>query len=190
MNFSPYSPSPDEDRTSRIPPNKKTAQQSKQPIYKSYQSGDPESYAEQGILGDGFGAGSSTSHSSNISPALNGGQTVRVNKYETSLPIRVDIEAALAYVFGPVTGLILLILERQNDYVRFHAWQSSLTFSALMFAQFILLFISTFLSWILFFFNIFLLIWLTYRAYLDGVSLERYEVPYFGIIASQYVDTE
>ncbi|KAI7898498.1 uncharacterized protein BX663DRAFT_524980 [Cokeromyces recurvatus] len=188
MDFSPYSPSPDEDRNLRIP-NKKTKQQSKQPVYKSYQSGDPDSYAEQGLLNNDFGAESSINHNSSL-PVFNGNQDVRVNKYETSLPIRVDIEAALAYVLGPITGLLLLILERQNDYVRFHAWQSSLTFSALMLAQFVLLFISTFLSWILFFFSIFLLIWLTYRAYLDGVSLERYEVPYFGIIASEYVDTE
>ncbi|KAI8083233.1 uncharacterized protein B0P05DRAFT_507858 [Gilbertella persicaria] len=175
MNFSPYSPSPDEDRTSRLPP-KKTQQQA---LFSSYQAGNPQSFAEQG-----FGAGSSSSGSAA------GNQTIRVNKYETSLPIRVDVEAALAYVLGPVTGLLLLILERQNDYVRFHAWQSSLTFSSLMFAQFVLLFISSFLSWVLFFFNIFLMIYLTYRAYLDGVSLERYEVPYFGIIASEYVDTE
>ncbi|EPB81484.1 hypothetical protein HMPREF1544_11803 [Mucor circinelloides 1006PhL] len=184
MNFSPYSPSPDEDRTSRSPKKQqKHQQQSNQAVYSSYQAGS-DSYAEQGLLGSGSGTGSSSNS------AFNGQQAVRVNKYETSLPIRVDVEASLAYVLGPVTGLLLLILERQNDYVRFHAWQSSLTFSALMLAQFILLFISSFLSWVLFFFNIFLLVWLVYRAYLDGASLERYEVPYFGIIASEYVDTE
>ncbi|KAG2202013.1 hypothetical protein INT46_008413 [Mucor plumbeus] len=186
MNFSPYSPSPDEDRTSRSPKKQqKQQQQSNQPSYSSYQAGS-DSFAEQGLLGSGSGAGGSSSSSS----AFNGQQAVRVNKYETTLPIRVDIEASLAYVLGPVTGLLLLILEKQNDYVRFHAWQSSLTFSTLMLAQFILLFISSFLSWVLFFFDIFLLIWLVYRAYLDGASLERYEVPYFGMIASDYVDTE
>ncbi|GAA5810916.1 hypothetical protein MFLAVUS_004344 [Mucor flavus] len=148
MNFAPYSPSPDEDRTSRSPKKSNPTQ----PSFSSYQAGNSASYAEQGLLNNG-----SSSSSSN-------GQTVRVNKYETTLPIRVDIEASLAYVLGPVTGLLLLILERQNDYVRFHAWQSSLVFSSLMFAQ--------------------------YRAYLDGASLERYEVPYFGLIASEYVDTE
>lgn len=35
-----------------------------------------------------------------------------------------------------------------------------------------------------------IMIFYRYRAYLDGASLERYEVPYFGIIASEYVDTE
>ncbi|KAI8644011.1 hypothetical protein BD408DRAFT_442102 [Parasitella parasitica] len=186
MNFAPYSPSPDEDRTLQSPKKQqKQQQQSNRPSYSSYQAGS-DSYAEQGLLGSGNGAGSSTSGPS----IFDGQQAVRVNKYETSLPIRVDVEACLAYVLGPVTGLLLLIFERQNDYVRFHAWQSSLTFSALMLAQFIVLFVSSFLSWVLFFFNIFLLAWLSYRAYLDGASLERYEVPYFGIIASEYVDTE
>ncbi|KAI8982117.1 hypothetical protein BDF20DRAFT_452175 [Mycotypha africana] len=185
MNFSPYSPSPDDDRHSRTPKasSSRATQQHQQANISSYQAGsNPESFAEQGLLGN---------HSSSSSSSGFGGQpTVRVNKYETSLPIRVDVEASLAYLAGPITGLLLLILERQNDYVRFHAWQSSLTFSSLMVLQFIMLFISNFLSWVLFFFSIFLLIWLAYRAYLDGVSLERYEVPYFGPMASEYVDEE
>lgn len=126
MNFAPYSPSPDEDRTSRSPKKSNPTQ----PSFSSYQAGNSASYAEQGLLNNG--SSSSSNSSSN-------GQTVRVNKYETTLPIRVDIEASLAYVLGPVTGnldfffcinikrwiigLLLLILERQNDYVRFHAWQ-------------------------------------------------------------------
>ncbi|CAO3683181.1 unnamed protein product [Rhizopus microsporus] len=187
MNFSPYSPSPDEDRSTRV-------KKQKQPLpgFSSYQSGNPESFAEQGVLGVGSsssnvvdGNGISSSSSSNIN--IN---SVRVNKYETTVPIRVDIEAAFCYLFGPITGLIFLILETQNDYVRFHAWQSSLVFSSLLFIQFLLLFISTFLSWILFFFSIGFWLYLMYRAYLDGVSLERYQVPYFGVIASDWVDSE
>lgn len=102
MNFSPYSPSPDEDRTSRSPKNhQKHQQQSSQAAaaYSSYQAGS-DSYAEQGLLGSGNGAGSSSNSS-----AFNGQQAIRVNKYETSLPIRVDVEASLAYVLGPVTGM-------------------------------------------------------------------------------------
>jgi hypothetical protein len=57
----------------------------------------------------------------------------RVNQYETRLPLRycphcitdcrLDIEAAGAYLFPPVTGVLLLVLEHSNSYVRFHAWQ-------------------------------------------------------------------
>lgn len=93
MNFSPYSPSPDDDRSSRKP--KKTQQKQTAPAasYSSYQAGNVDSYAEQGLLGE---SSSSSASSSN--------NTVRVNKYETTLPIRVDIEASLAYILGPVTG--------------------------------------------------------------------------------------
>lgn len=98
MNFSPYSPSPDEDRT-RNAPKKSKSSQAKPSSFSSYQDGqNPDSFAEQGLLGSGVGSGSSNS------TGMGGNQTVRVNKYETSLPIRVDVEASLAYVLGPVTG--------------------------------------------------------------------------------------
>lgn len=101
MNFSPYSPSPDDDRT-RLPKKQKQPkqqQQTQQTSYSSYQAGssvNDYSYAEQGLLGSG-NVGASGSNGG-------GAQTVRINKYETSLPIRVDVEASLAYVLGPVTG--------------------------------------------------------------------------------------
>ncbi|ORX55665.1 hypothetical protein DM01DRAFT_1345156 [Hesseltinella vesiculosa] len=116
--------------------------------------------------------------------------TMRVNKYETTLPIRVDVEAALTYLVPPLSGILFLVLETQNDYVRFHAWQSSLYFLSLMGALFVMQFISTFLSWVLFFVGLGSVVYLAYRAYLDGASLERYELPYFGPVASDYVDTE
>lgn len=96
MNFSPYSPSPDDDRTSRSP--KKSKQTKQPPPFSSYQAGNADSFAEQGLLNGGNNGSSSSSN------AVPNGQSVRVNKYETSLPIRVDVEASLAYVLGPVTG--------------------------------------------------------------------------------------
>jgi hypothetical protein len=98
MNFSPYSPSPDEDRSRNAPKKSKpsSSQQTKPSSFSSYQDGqNADSFAEQGLLGSGIGGGSSSN---------GGNQTIRVNKYETSLPIRVDVEASLAYVLGPVTG--------------------------------------------------------------------------------------
>jgi uncharacterized membrane protein len=35
-----------------------------------------------------------------------------------------NLAAALAYLSGPFSGIIILLVERVNDYVRFHAWQS------------------------------------------------------------------
>ena len=55
------------------------------------------------------------------SSAVAGGND-SVNKYETRLPIRLDIEAALVYVGMVFTGILFLVIETKNDYVRFHAW--------------------------------------------------------------------
>jgi uncharacterized membrane protein len=35
-----------------------------------------------------------------------------------------NVAAALSYVLGPITGVLFLLLEKQNRYVRFHAAQS------------------------------------------------------------------
>lgn len=43
----------------------------------------------------------------------------------------------MAYlVLPPAGGVFLLLVEHKSDYVRFHAWQSSLLFSA-MFVSFL-----------------------------------------------------
>lgn len=40
--------------------------------------------------------------------------------WETSLPLRVDMLAPFAYLFGPISAFALLVGETKNDYVRFH----------------------------------------------------------------------
>ena len=44
--------------------------------------------------------------------------------FETSLPIRLDYEAMLAYLLlPPAGGVLLLVLEHKSDYVRYvMAW--------------------------------------------------------------------
>lgn len=39
--------------------------------------------------------------------------------------------AALAYVFGLISGITVLLMEKEDRYVRFHAMQSVLTFGAI-----------------------------------------------------------
>ncbi|KAL2915195.1 hypothetical protein HK105_205302 [Polyrhizophydium stewartii] len=67
---------------------------------------------------------SSTGFGATAGPAGSGAPpgTVRVNKFETAMPIRLDIEAALCYVLGAVSGILFLILENKNDYVRYQAY--------------------------------------------------------------------
>ena len=43
-----------------------------------------------------------------------------------------NIVAALSYLLGPFTGIAVLILEKENKFVRFHALQSTLWFLMLM----------------------------------------------------------
>jgi len=74
----------------------------------------------------------------------------------------------LAYLLLPPAGaVLLLILEHKSDYVRFHAWQGALLFSALVVVHFILSF-SRWLSWGLFGVDVGLMGYLSWKAYIDG----------------------
>ncbi|UKZ61728.1 uncharacterized protein TrAtP1_002985 [Trichoderma atroviride] len=119
-----------------------------------------------------------------------GAYPAEISEFDTSLGLRLDYEASLAYLaFPPIGAVILLILERNSDYVRFHAWQSALLFTAIM--VFHLLFSwSSFLSWIFFIGDLVLMGFLALKAYQDAEILERFEVPFFGSIASRCLDDE
>ncbi|KAI4608733.1 hypothetical protein J4E80_008938 [Alternaria sp. BMP 0032] len=113
-----------------------------------------------------------------------------VDMFTTSLGWRLDYEACLAYLLlPPAGGVLLLVLEHQSDYVRFHAWQSSLLF-AFVFVVHIIFSWSSFISWVLFIGDVAGIGWLTWRAYLDAATLDRYEVPFFGSLASSILDDE
>ncbi|KAI1774870.1 hypothetical protein F4818DRAFT_441695 [Hypoxylon cercidicola] len=113
-----------------------------------------------------------------------------VSEFDTSLGIRLDYEACLAYLILPPLGaIILLILERKSDFVRFHAWQSSLLFTVIFIIHLIFSW-STFFSWVIFIADLCLMGWLAVRAYRDADTLDRFEVPIFGQIASRILDDE
>ncbi len=50
----------------------------------------------------------------------------------TVLGIDQNLEALLCYVLGWVTGIVFLFWEKENEYVRFHAMQSLVTFLSLL----------------------------------------------------------
>jgi len=116
--------------------------------------------------------------------------TDHIAEFDTSLGLRLDYEACLAYLALPPLGaVILLILERKSDYVRFHAWQSSLLFTAVFVLHLIFSF-STFLGWVIFLADLGLMAFLTLKAYRDADTLDRFEVPFFGQLASRFLDDE
>jgi uncharacterized membrane protein len=110
--------------------------------------------------------------------------------FETSLPLRIDQEAVLAYLLlPPAGGVLLLILEHKSDYVRFHAWQSSMLFSAIFVLHLILSW-SKILSWMLFAIDLVLIAFLSMHAYRDVDTLDHFEVPIIGRLANSFVDSE
>ncbi|KAB8068126.1 hypothetical protein BDV29DRAFT_74668 [Aspergillus leporis] len=110
--------------------------------------------------------------------------------FETSLPIRMDFEAMLAYLLlPPAGGVFLLLVEHKSDYVRFHAWQSSMLFTV-MFIIHLLFAWSSFLSWSLLLCDLAMIGFLSMRAYRDVDTLDHYEVPIFGRLANSFVDDE
>ena len=47
---------------------------------------------------------------------------------KTSTGLDANLAAALSYLVGFVTGIIFLLVEKENKFVRFHAMQSTLVF--------------------------------------------------------------
>ena len=92
---------------------------------------------------------------------------------------------ALAYVLGPITGVVFLILEK-DPYVRFHAMQSIVVFISLFVLQWVLgltvillllvplIGIVSFVLWLI----------LIYKAW-QG---EKWEVPVLGKFAKQLAE--
>jgi len=119
-----------------------------------------------------------------------GGGRSNLGAFDTSLPLRVDYEAMLAYLLlPPAGGVFLLLVEHKSDYVRFHAWQSSMLFSTIFIIHLLFAW-SSFISWLMFVGDIALIAFLSLHAYRDVDSLEHYEVPFFGRLANSFVDNE
>lgn len=102
----------------------------------------------------------------------------------TVFGITENLEALLCYVFGWVTGLIFLLVEQKNAFVRFHALQSLVTFLGL----FIILFVAGFipvlgilLNMLLSLLGLVLWIVLMVKAYKG----ERFKLPVVGDFVEQ-----
>jgi uncharacterized membrane protein len=51
---------------------------------------------------------------------------------KTSTGLDANVAAALSYLVGFVTGIIFLLVEKENKFVRFHAMQSTLVFASIV----------------------------------------------------------
>ena len=99
----------------------------------------------------------------------------------TKTGLQENVAGLLCYVLGWVTGIIFLILEPENKFVRFHALQSIMVFGILTVASWLFGWIFFWFSWIFGVISFILWIILMYKAY-QG---ERYKIPVAGDIADK-----
>ena len=114
---------------------------------------------------------------------------------KTSLGLEENIEGALCYVLGWLTGIVFFVIEKDNKFVKFHAMQSILVFLPLQIIWFVFGgagFFSVFwyglgflwlCGWIIAL--IMLLLWLVLM--LKAFQGEKFKLPIVGDIAEKQV---
>ena len=50
---------------------------------------------------------------------------------ETSTGLASNVAGLLCYVGGWISGIVFLVIEKKSKFVKFHAWQSIMTFGVL-----------------------------------------------------------
>jgi len=93
--------------------------------------------------------------------------------------------AALAYVLGMVTGVVVLVLERDDEYVRYHALQS-VALSVVWLGGWIVLMVIPVIGWILlpFWGLMCFVLWLV--AMVKAWQGERFRLPILGEYVAKY----
>jgi uncharacterized membrane protein len=172
-NFAPYQDIPETTRVMSPPPQGISSPRASLDRPRTVLSPPTRTYEQH----DYFGAGNESTDSPDIErvawsapqPTFGSRSREDVDMFTTSLGWRLDYEAMLAYLLlPPAGGVFLLVMEHQSDYVRFHAWQSSLLF-AFVFVIHVIFSWSSFISWVLFVGDVAGIGYLTWRAYLDGM---------------------
>lgn len=106
--------------------------------------------------------------------------------YSTVTGLDENVEAVLCYVGFWITGLIFLLIERENRFVQFHALQSILTFLPLSIGIYLIAWIP-YVGWILAdiggFFSLFLTLVLVIMAWRGA----KFRLPFSGKLAYEKI---
>jgi uncharacterized membrane protein len=106
---------------------------------------------------------------------------------KTSTGLDANLAAALTYLVGFVTGVIFLLVEKENRFVRFHAMQSTLLFLGIVILDILLQIVPILGALVVFLLVIpasaILWLFLMYKAY-QG---DEYKLPFVGQIAADKV---
>jgi uncharacterized membrane protein len=103
---------------------------------------------------------------------------------KTSTGMDQNLEGLLCYVLGWITGVVFLIIEKENQFVRFHAIQSIVVFGAITVVDIVIGWIPIigwFIVWILGVLAFVLWILLMYKSYRG----QLYKLPIVGNIAEK-----
>jgi len=94
-----------------------------------------------------------------------------------------NLLAAASYLLGFVTGIIILLVEKQNKFVRFHAMQSVVLFGGATILHLVLMFTIVGLFLIPFLLIVEFVVWilLMWKAF-NG---EEYKIPFVGDFAEK-----
>ncbi len=97
---------------------------------------------------------------------------------KTSSGLKENVASLLCYVLGWVSGLVFILIERRNKFVRFHAMQSLIVFGALTIVSFLIpsLLLIGFALWV----------FLMVKAY-QG---ERFKLPWVGNLAERWANKQ
>jgi len=104
---------------------------------------------------------------------------------KSSTGLQPNVAALLSYLAGFITGIIFLVIEKDNKFVRFHAMQSIIIFGGLFILQFACI-VSIFLIFLVPIINLVsLILWiiLMVKAY-QG---DRFKLPIVGDIAEKKI---
>ncbi|TDL28460.1 hypothetical protein BD410DRAFT_222744 [Rickenella mellea] len=186
--FAPYTPPPDDPSNASRAGSSQSASRVTRPWFPTH-----ESY-QHPIASYQSGGLPSLNNSMSGSTGPTEETHLAQHQWDTRFGTRVDIMAAFAYLLGPISALVLLILETHNDYVRFHAYQSALlTTPILLLRIFGTLvhfwsFLVTILTILLFIVQFFM----AFQAYRDASmnNLSRFYLPYIGPLADRWVEDE
>jgi uncharacterized membrane protein len=109
----------------------------------------------------------------------------QVQKPTKSSGLQANIAGALAYFLGPITGILFLLIEKQNKFVRFHAMQSLIAFGLLG-----LLAVTPVIGWLLWGLMIIPFVWIVLAAVMmyKAFNNEEYELPVVGDIARKQIE--
>ena len=119
-------------------------------------------------------------------------ESVPVKTGETTvLGIDQGAEALLAVLFGWLSGIVFLLVESNNEYVRFNAFQAVLVYAAVFVVGIVSGFIPI-IGWMvgLAMLPITFILWfvLLIKAYKGGATGERFKLPIIGDLAEEHID--